>query len=206
MNSSPFAVFSRSTWSSFSGPPLLEDLLELRAEVRHQAHLLGDHVDHLPLPVRLPQPVVDDEVVRAAAAQHPGLHGHVAVGFLAVADDGHLVVAVVVQATAVGRGQVALELALELRLLLGREGVPVAGQHETAEGVEIGVGEDDALHLLAAGLLGEVLLGEHGEHLVGRGLHDVARRLLRRRRGPRARRAASAGGREQPRRGGHGTV
>ena len=41
-------------------------------------------------------------------------------GFLAVAGDRDLLVAVVVEPPAVGGREVALELALELRLLLGR--------------------------------------------------------------------------------------
>src|SRR5262245_54997319 len=155
-----------------------DDLLELRAEVRHQAHLLDDEVDHLPLPVRLPEPVVDGDVVRAAATQDLGLDGPVAVWLLAIAHDGDLLVVVVVEAAPVGRRQVPLELALELLLLLGAELAPVARQDETAEGVEVDVLEHDLLHLVPPRLLREALVGQDGEHLIRRALDDLAGRLL----------------------------
>src|SRR5262249_17325518 len=90
-----------------------EQLLELRAEVRDEAHALDDHVDDLPLAVRLAQAVVDEDVVGAAAAVDARPDGAVAARLLAIADDRQRLVLVAVDALAVRDGQVLLELVPE---------------------------------------------------------------------------------------------
>src|SRR5262245_19496239 len=77
-----------------------QQILELRPEVRHEAHTLDHEVDDLPLAVHLPEPIVDEDVVAPAAARDLRLHGDVASRFLAIADDLDLLVLVAVDAVA----------------------------------------------------------------------------------------------------------
>src|SRR5215470_1652525 len=67
------------------GAAVGDDVLELRAEVRHQADPLDDDVDDLPLAIALAQAIVDHDVRAVPTAQDLGLYGDVAAVLFALA-------------------------------------------------------------------------------------------------------------------------
>src|SRR5205823_5743884 len=142
-------------------PAAAHDVLELGAEVRDQAHALDDDVDDAPGVVLLAQPVVDQHVGVAAAAQDLRLHRPVAVPLVALAHHLDLLVAVALDAAPVGERQVRLEEPHELRLLVGGEPAPVPRQHEARHGVEVEVGAGQVLDAVALLLAREAFVAEH---------------------------------------------
>src|SRR5207247_95718 len=84
--------------------PAVHDLLELGAEVRDQAHALDDDVDDAPGVVLLAEPIVDQHVGAAPAAQDLGLDGPVAAPLVVVAHHLDLLVIVALDVAPMGVG------------------------------------------------------------------------------------------------------
>src|SRR5436190_17201893 len=160
-------------------PPAAHDLLELGAEVRDQAHALDDDVDDAPGVVLLAQPVIDQHVAAAPAAQDPGLHAPIAAPLVALAHHLDLLVVVALDVAPVGERQVLPEELHELRLLGGGEPAPVPRQHEARHGVEVDVGVGEVLDAMALLLAREALVAEDVDRLPAHLLDQGARALAR---------------------------
>src|SRR5437016_1356263 len=158
------------------------DLLELGAEVRNQAHALDDDVDDAPDVVLPAQPVIDQHVGAAPAAQDLGLHAPVAAPLVALAHHLDLLVVVALDVAPVGERQVFPEELHELRLLRGGEPAPVPRQHEARHGVEVDVGVGEVLDAMALLVAREALVAEDVDRLLGHLLDQGARALTRARR------------------------
>src|SRR5438552_6601596 len=169
------------------------DLLELGAEVRNQAHALDDDVDDAPGVVLPAQPVIDQHVGAAPAAQDLGLHAPVAAPLVALAHHLDLLVVVALDVAPVGERQVFPEELHELRLLGGGEPAPVPRQHEARHDVEVDVGVGEVLDAVALLLARQALLAEHVDGRLGHLLDDGARALARARHAGEARGARDGG-------------
>src|SRR5438552_10104711 len=155
------------------------DLLELGAEVRNQAHALDDDVDDAPGVVLPAQPVIEQHVGAAPAAQDPGLHAPVVAPLVALAHHLDLLVVVAFDVAPIGERQVLPEELHELRLLRGGELAPKAGQHEARHGLEVDVGVGEVLDAMALLVAREALVAEDVDcgaaHLLDDGTRALAR-------------------------------
>src|SRR5438094_5661831 len=159
--------------------PAVHDLLELGAEVRDQAHALDDDVEDAPGVVLLAEPIVDQHVGAAPAAQDLGLDGPVAAPLVVVAHHLDLLVVVALDVAPIGERQVLPEELHELRLLRGGELAPKAGQHEARHGLEVDVGVGEVLDAMALLVAREALVAEDVDcgaaHLLDDGTRALAR-------------------------------
>src|SRR5208337_3761094 len=156
---------------------LSENLLELGAVARDNAHTLDYDVDHVPGATLLAEPVVHLHVPRLAA-DDVRLDRGVAQRLLAFSVDDHLLLAKLPDASAIAHSERALELTLELLALLRSELLPVFRQHEAADRVEVDgrVGDlFEAPNLLVVACPGVQDL----DHFLGLHLHHGPRRLCR---------------------------